>query len=109
MSAASHDPGGKVTMGLAEGVTGDAAFSPCGRYRHALLRAIYKVETIADPPPGAEPEGVWADLLAVMETDEELCDLARYWRQLIAGTIVPIQCAHWVRSSSARCNAAAPW
>ena len=39
--------------------------------------------------PGAEPEGVWADLLAAMEVDEELADLARYWRQLIAGTIVP--------------------
>ena len=24
-----------------------------------------------------------------MEADEELSDLARYWRQLIAGTIVP--------------------
>jgi hypothetical protein len=57
--------------------------------RQALLRAIYKVETIADPTPGAEPEGVWADLLAAMEADEELSDLARYWRQLIAGTIVP--------------------
>jgi hypothetical protein len=57
--------------------------------RQALLRAIYKVETIADPTPGAEPEGVWVDLLAAMEADEELSDLARYWRQLIAGTIVP--------------------
>jgi hypothetical protein len=57
--------------------------------RQALLRAIYKVETIADPTPGAEPEGVWADLLAAMEADEELSDLARYWRQLIVGTIVP--------------------
>jgi hypothetical protein len=57
--------------------------------RQALLRATYKVETIADPTPGAEPEGVWADLLVTMEADEELSDLARYWRQLIAGTIVP--------------------
>jgi hypothetical protein len=57
--------------------------------RQALLRAIYKVETIADPTPGTKPEGVWADLLAAMEADEELSDLARYWRQLIAGTIVP--------------------
>ena len=57
--------------------------------RQALLRAIYKVETIADPTPGADPEGVWAELLAAMEADEELSDLARYWRQLIAGTIVP--------------------
>jgi hypothetical protein len=57
--------------------------------RQALLRAIYKVETIADPTPGAEPEGVWTDLLAAMEADEELTDIARYWRQLIAGTIVP--------------------
>jgi hypothetical protein len=57
--------------------------------RQALLRAIYKVETIADPTPGAEPEGVWADLLVTMEADEELSDLARYWRQLIAGTSAP--------------------
>lgn len=57
--------------------------------RQALLRAMYKVETIAEPAPGAEPDGVWADLLAAMEADEELTDLARYWRQLIAGTIVP--------------------
>ena len=57
--------------------------------RQALLRAIYKVETIADPIPGTEPEGVWAELLAAMEADEELSDLARYWRQPIAGTIVP--------------------
>ena len=57
--------------------------------RQALLRAIYKVETIADPTPGAEPDGVWADLLAAMEADEELTDLARYWRQLILGTIMP--------------------
>ena len=32
---------------------------------------------------------VWADLLVAMEADEELSDLARYWRQLIASTIVP--------------------
>jgi hypothetical protein len=47
----------------------------------ALLRAIYKVDTIADPIPGTEPEGVWAELLAAMEADEELSDLARYWRR----------------------------
>lgn len=57
--------------------------------RQALLRAIYRVEPIADPTPGAEPEGVWADLLAAMEADFELVDIARYWRALIAGTIVP--------------------
>jgi hypothetical protein len=57
--------------------------------RQALLQAVYKVETIADPTPWAEPEGVWADLLAAMEADEEFSDLAQYWRQLIAGTIVP--------------------
>ena len=31
--------------------------------RQALLRAIYKVETIADPTPGAEPEGIWPTYL----------------------------------------------
>jgi hypothetical protein len=57
--------------------------------RQALLRSIYKVETVADPIPGAEPEGVWHDLLTAMEADPELSDLSRYWRQLIAGTSVP--------------------
>jgi len=57
--------------------------------RQALLRAIYRVEPVAEPMPGAEPEGVWADLLAAMEADFELADIARYWRQLIAGTIIP--------------------
>ncbi|MGJ4927472.1 hypothetical protein ACQR1K_10025 [Bradyrhizobium sp. HKCCYLRH3095] len=57
--------------------------------RQALLRAIYRIEPVADPLPGAEPEGVWADVLAAMEVDFELADIARYWRQLIAGSIVP--------------------
>jgi len=57
--------------------------------RLALLRAIYKVEPIAEPVPGAEPTGVWADLLTTMEADAELADIARYWRQLIAGTVTP--------------------
>lgn len=65
--------------------------------RQALLRAIYKVETIADPTPGAEPEGVWADLLAAMAADQELSELAQYWRQLIAGLIVP----DWRRAQAA--------
>jgi hypothetical protein len=62
-----------------------------------LLRATYKVETIADPTPGAEPEGVWADLLAAMAADQELSELAQYWRQLIAGLIVP----DWRRAQAA--------
>ncbi|MBC7163610.1 MAG: DUF1643 domain-containing protein [Roseovarius sp.] len=33
-----HDPGGKVRLRLPEGVTGGATFSPCGRYRQALVR-----------------------------------------------------------------------
>lgn len=33
-----HDPGGSRFFQLAEGVQGDAAFSPCGQYRHTLLR-----------------------------------------------------------------------
>ena len=57
--------------------------------RLALLRAIYKVEPIAEPIPGAEPSRVWADLLAAMEADSELIDIARYWRQLVAGTVIP--------------------
>jgi hypothetical protein len=57
--------------------------------RQALLRAVYKVEPIAEPIPGAEPAGVWADLLTTMEADVELADMARYWRQLIAGTVIP--------------------
>jgi hypothetical protein len=57
--------------------------------RQALLRVTYKLGTIADPIPGAEPEGVWADLVAAMEADHELADLARYWHELIAGTGAP--------------------
>jgi hypothetical protein len=57
--------------------------------RQALLRAVYKVEPVAEPLPGAEPTGVWADLLTAMEADVELQDIARYWRQLIAGTVIP--------------------
>lgn len=33
-----HDPGGKVRLRLPEGVRGGATFSPCGRYRQALMR-----------------------------------------------------------------------
>jgi hypothetical protein len=33
-----HDPGGKVRLRLQEGVTGNAEFSECGRYRHWLSR-----------------------------------------------------------------------
>ncbi|SES75290.1 DUF1643 domain-containing protein [Oceanicella actignis] len=33
-----HDPGGKVRLRLAGDVTGEAVFSPCGRYRPLLTR-----------------------------------------------------------------------
>lgn len=33
-----HDPGGKTRLKLPDGVTGDAEFSDCGRYRHSLSR-----------------------------------------------------------------------
>jgi len=33
-----HDPGGKVRLGLPDGVTGTARFSECGRYRQMLGR-----------------------------------------------------------------------
>jgi hypothetical protein len=36
--AALHDPGGKVKIGLADGVDGGAVFSDCGRYRQSLWR-----------------------------------------------------------------------
>ncbi|MFN3347420.1 hypothetical protein [Pseudorhodoplanes sp.] len=64
--------------------------------RLALLRAIYKVEPIAEPIPGAEPTGVWADLLTAMEADVELEGIARYWSQLIAGTVTPDWQQAWV-------------
>ena len=34
----AHDPGGKVRLRLPEGVTGEAEFSECGRYRQVLRR-----------------------------------------------------------------------
>lgn len=38
MTVESHDPGGKVRIKLPADVTGEANFSPCGRYRHLLTR-----------------------------------------------------------------------
>ncbi|MFN3207635.1 MAG: DUF1643 domain-containing protein [Roseovarius sp.] len=38
MTAAAHDPGGKVRLRLPDGVVGGARFSDCGRYRQALTR-----------------------------------------------------------------------
>lgn len=38
MTGAVHDPGGKVRLPLAAGVTGLAWFSACGFYRHLLTR-----------------------------------------------------------------------
>lgn len=38
VAAESHDPGGKVRIKLPANVTGEASFSPCGRYRHLLTR-----------------------------------------------------------------------
>lgn len=35
---AQHDPGGRTRYPLPDHIRGDAAFSPCGRYRHALFR-----------------------------------------------------------------------
>lgn len=34
----THDPKGKVFLKLPQGVTGEARFSPCQRYRHSLIR-----------------------------------------------------------------------
>jgi hypothetical protein len=66
---------------------GRGAVADKGR-RQALLRAIYKVETIADPTPGAEPEGIWPTSSPPWRSTRNL-PITRYWRQLIAGTIVP--------------------
>lgn len=38
MSDILHNPGGKSSFPLKPGITGDAAFSPCGQYRHVLFR-----------------------------------------------------------------------
>ncbi|MGB3336014.1 MAG: DUF1643 domain-containing protein [Devosia sp.] len=38
MSAAAHDPGGKVRLALMPGVRGDATFSADGRYRQLMRR-----------------------------------------------------------------------
>jgi hypothetical protein len=40
MSAALHDPGGKVRLAVAGDVVGDATFSACGRYRYRLERRL---------------------------------------------------------------------
>lgn len=36
--AGDHDPGGKTRLAMPAGVTGDAVFSACGRYRQVLTR-----------------------------------------------------------------------
>lgn len=46
----AHDPGGKVRLRLPEGVTGEAVFSECGRYRQVLRRDW--------TPEGATPRAV---------------------------------------------------
>ncbi|WP_135506669.1 DUF1643 domain-containing protein [Roseovarius aestuariivivens] len=46
----AHDPGGKVRLRLPEGVTGEAVFSDCGRYRQVLRRDW--------TPKGAAPRAV---------------------------------------------------
>lgn len=51
-----HDPGGKRTLPLMKGVVGDAAFSPCGRYRHALFREQ------ANGLPGAESTALFVGM-----------------------------------------------
>lgn len=38
MTVESHDPGGRVRIKLPADVTGEAHFSPCGRYRPLLVR-----------------------------------------------------------------------
>ena len=50
MSAAGHDPGGKVRLRLPDDVIGGATFSDCGRYRQALTRDW--------TPEGAVPRAV---------------------------------------------------
>jgi len=45
-----HDPGGKVRLRLPEGVTGEATFSSCGRYRQVLTRDW--------TAPGAAPRAI---------------------------------------------------
>lgn len=50
MTAAAHDPGGRVRLRLPDGVVGGATFSECGCYRQALTRDW--------TPEGAEPRAV---------------------------------------------------
>jgi len=44
MSEHLHDPGGKVRIGISAETSGDAHFSPCGRYRVWLSRTFAEVE-----------------------------------------------------------------
>ena len=49
-AGASDDPGGRSRLALPDGVRGWAAFSDCGRYRHALGRDL--------TAPGATPRSI---------------------------------------------------
>jgi hypothetical protein len=51
--------------------------------RLALTRHVLRLEVVADPLPGAELTELWTDLLAAMDADQELDDIAKVWRALI--------------------------
>ncbi|WP_408375159.1 DUF1643 domain-containing protein [Paraburkholderia nemoris] len=47
MTVESHDPGGRVRIKLPADITGEARFSPCGRYRPLLVRRWAKGDSFA--------------------------------------------------------------
>lgn len=59
--------------------------------RFNFLRGMYPLEPIADPVRGAQlsPGEFWYDLLAAMDADVELAELARDWRALITTPNLP--------------------
>lgn len=58
---ALHDPGGRSTFALADGVAGSATFSGCGRYRRTLTRTLDASNPLVAVFIGANPSTARAD------------------------------------------------
>lgn len=57
--------------------------------RFAVRRTLYRIETMADPVPGAALPPLWADFVAACEADDELAELGAYLRALITLPAAP--------------------
>ena len=57
--------------------------------RYAARQYVFSVDTIPEPDFGVEPEGVWAELLAMMEADPRLVRDCQLVHSMIVGDLLP--------------------